>query len=133
MRLVRFNLVGVLGMAVQLGLLSVLTQVMNSISATVLAVAAAVVHNFAWHWFWTWPDARHRERTMTGHFVRFALANGLVSLAGNSVAMLVLVGSGALRPVPANLVAIGMCGLLNYWASGRLVFASGKPSLDRPK
>jgi putative flippase GtrA len=120
-------------MAVQLGLLAVLTRLIDPITSTALAVAAAVVHNFAWHWFWTWSDARHRDRTMAGHFARFALANGLVSLAGNIAIMLVLAGSGALPPVPANLVAIGVCGLLNFWASDRLVFASGNASLDRLK
>jgi hypothetical protein len=35
------------------------------------------------------------------------------------------------RPLLASLVAIGACGLLNFWTSDRLVFGAGKASLDR--
>ena len=125
MRFVRFNVVSALGMAVQLGVLSALVQIMNPVMGSALAVTAAVIHNFAWHWYWTWSDSRHGNRTMAGRFVRFALANGVVSLAGNMTVMLVLVD-----PLPANLVAIGICGLLNFWTSDRLVFGAGTVSLE---
>jgi putative flippase GtrA len=125
MRFVRFNLVGALGMAVQLGLVALLTRVMSPTAATLCAVAAAVTHNFVWHWLWTWSDVQHGDRTMAGHFVRFALANGVVSLAGNAAVMWLLADRGTLPPIPANLIAIAVCGLLNFRASDRIVFRSG--------
>lgn len=126
MRFIRFMLVSALGVAVQLGVLAALVHVMDAVAGTAVAVAAAVIHNFAWHWHWTWPDSRHGPRSLVDHFVRFALANGVVSLAGNIVLMLMLVGSNRLHPLPASLVAIGVCGLFNFWTSDRLVFAQGK-------
>ena len=131
MRFLRFNLVSGLGAVVQLGVLSVLVHVMDYVAASVLGVTVAVIHNFVWHWHWTWLDSRHGHRTMAGHFTRFALANGLISLAGNTVVMLSLVGGHLLHPLPANLVAIGVCGLLNFWTSDTLVFGAGRQSLDR--
>ena len=131
MRFLRFNLVSALGVVVQLGVLSALVHVMDYLVGAVLAVIVAVIHNFAWHWHWTWRDSRHGNRTMAGHFVRFALANGFISLAGNAVVMLALVGSHLLHPLPANVVAIGVCGLLNFWTSDKLVFGAGRLSLDR--
>jgi putative flippase GtrA len=64
-------------------------------------------------------------------FARFAASNGLVSLAGNLLLMQLLVGTAGLPILAANLLAIGACGLLNFWLADRLVFAS-RPSQPRP-
>ncbi len=45
--------------------------------------------------------------------------------------MLVLVGGARLRPLPANLVAIAVCGVLNFWTSDRLVFESGEADIGQ--
>src|SRR4030095_8220151 len=61
-RFVRFNLVGALGIGVQLTGLWVLVEVGRApyLVATAAAVSAAIVHNFLWHVWWTWrgPPAR---------------------------------------------------------------------------
>lgn len=97
--------------------------------ATALAVAAAVVHNFAWHRGWTWAD-RAPGRPTAVLFSQFALANGLVSLAGNVAGMWLLVGGAGMPVLPANAVVIAFCGLANYWLADRVVF--GNPGRDRP-
>jgi putative flippase GtrA len=127
MRFLRFTLVNALGVVVQLCVFAALVHVMDAVAATALAVATAVIHNFAWHWHWTWPGSRHGPRPMVDRFLRFALANGVVSLTGNTVLMLMLVGSACLRPLPASLVAIGVCGLFNFWTSNRFVFGTSGP------
>lgn len=119
----RFNGVGIAGIAVQLGTLSLLVDGL-SIGfrlATPIAVATAVAHNFAWHSRWTWGD-RAADVSPLSLFVRFAAGNGLVSLAGNTALMELLVGAAGVPVMPANAVAIAACGLLNYWWADRLVF-----------
>jgi putative flippase GtrA len=54
--------------------------------------------------------------------VRFAAANGLVSLVGNVVLMALLVTALGFTPVAANLLAISACGWVNYLLSDRVVF-----------
>jgi putative flippase GtrA len=49
-------------------------------------------------------------------------ANGLVSIGGNLAAMAVLVGGAHVPVVPANVAAIALCGLANFWLADRLVF-----------
>ena len=127
-RFVRFNLVSALGVAVQLTVLWWLVGVMDDLRATVFAVMAAAIHNFAWHWQWTWADRRHGDGRMWSHLMRFLLGNGVISLVGNTVCMLVLVRGAALRPLAANLVVIGLCGLLNFWVVDRGVFGPSKPT-----
>ena len=120
----RFSVVGAIGIAVQLGALALLRRAdMDYLLSTVLAVEAAVLHNFVWHERYTW-----RERAVesgwesVARLVRFHLTNGAVSLAGNAVAMRWLVGELRLPVIPANLIAIATCWLLNFVLSDRVVF-----------
>jgi putative flippase GtrA len=128
LRFVRFNAVGAAGICVQLAALWLLTGVMHVhyLAATSLAVATAVAHNFLWHRRWTWAERAESQGAIT-QFLRFAAANGVVSLAGNLMVMMALVPGAHLTPVVANGIAIGICGLLNFWLGDAVVF----PRVDR--
>lgn len=120
-RLLRFNSVGALGIAVQLLALWTLvhTFAVPYVIATALAVTTAVVHNFIWHVRWTWAD---RTSSLPVAFGRFALTNGALSLAGNVIVMVALVGGLGMDETGANAAAITVCGLGNFWLSDRIVF-----------
>ena len=122
-----FNVVGFVGIGVQLAVLAALVHVCgwNYLVATAAAVEAAVLHNFAWHQRWTWKDRRPASAHETlGRLFRFHALNGAVSLVGNVTITAVLVRSIHLEPVVANALAIAACSLLNFTASDRLVFRS---------
>jgi len=123
-RFVRFNLVGALGIGVQLGVLRfLLTSVRTPIVvATLAAVFAAIVHNFVWHLQWTWRDRSIRRSGMITAFTRFVVANGAVSLVGNVVIMAILATGMGLPPLVANVIAIGVCGVVNFWMGDAFVF-----------
>jgi archaetidylinositol phosphate synthase len=118
----RFNLVGVAGFALQLGMLWILARVfgIHYLLATALAVEIAVLHNFAWHEAWTWPnlDTRGRWRRL----LRFNLANGFVSIASNVLLTLTLMRTG-LPLLAANAIAVIMMALLNFALAESWVFA----------
>jgi len=120
-RFLRFNAVGALGVAVQLGSLWLLTGVagVHYLIATPLSVALAVVHNFIWHTLWTWKD---RDVDLTQACVRFVLANGLLSIVSNLGVTAALVAGAHAHPVVANVVAIATSGLLNFWLGDAVVF-----------
>jgi putative flippase GtrA len=123
-RFVRFNAVGALGIVVQVAAIGVLTAWagMGYVGATTIAVMTAVVHNFIWHLRWTWRDRLVTAPGTAAAFLRFAMANGAVSLTGNLVVMTGLVAGAGLHPVPANLIAIATCGAANFWLGNRVVF-----------
>jgi putative flippase GtrA len=129
-RVLRFSAVSALGVAVQLATLEVLIRAagVGVLAATAAAVGAAVVHNFAWHRSWTWSD--RPASSFAGRFAAFACSNGAVSLAGNLLVMAVLAGAAGVDPLPANLVAVGACGLVNFWIGDRLVFQASVPDPD---
>jgi putative flippase GtrA len=90
--------------------------------ATALAVEITILHNFAWHERWTWKDRPAGGQVRRGRLWRFHALNGSVSLAGNLLLMGGLVGTLGLSPIPANLVAVLACAMLNFVASDRVVF-----------
>lgn len=124
----RFNAVGLLGFAVQLGVLALLVRSgAHYLVATAIAVEAAILHNFAWHERWTWADRPRRERARLTRLARFHAVNGGVSLAGNLILMPVLVRVAGLPVVAANVVAVLACAAVNFCGADWLVF-SGTPA-----
>ena len=124
----KFNAVGIIGVGVQLAALAILRTGIgvDYLVATFLAVEAAVLHNFIWHERWTWVErTRQKAGGVIGRLFRFHLANGLISIAGNLVLMWLLVSRLHLHYFIANLIAIGTCSIVNFFASDRLVFRSG--------
>jgi putative flippase GtrA len=124
-RWVKFNLVGGIGIGVQLGALWVVIHVLlcNYLIATVLAVETAVLHNFLWHQRFTWADRRQSNwRESVLGVLRFNLTNGLVSILGNLVLMRALVGGLHLRILMANVLSIAGCSAANFFLSEMYVF-----------
>ena len=124
----KFNAVGIIGVGVQLAALAILRTGLgvDYLVATFLAVEAAVLHNFIWHERWTWVErTRQKAGGVIGRLFRFHLANGLISIAGNLVLMWLFVSRLHLHYFLANLIAIGTCSIVNFFASDRLVFRSG--------
>ncbi len=124
LRLLKFSLVGAMGIAVQLGALAALTAIkMNYLLATALAVEAAVIHNFLWHQRFTWADrARSGMRDSLPALFRFHLSNALISVVGNLLLMKLLVGGFSLPVLRANIATIAVCFVANFLASDHWVF-----------
>lgn len=124
LRLLKFSIVGALGIAVQLGTLSILIRFsVGYIVATALAVECAVIHNFLWHRRFTWQDrAQPGAKHAFAALLRFQLSNGMISLAGNLLLMRILVGGAQLPVVPSNIATIAICFAANFFASDRWVF-----------
>jgi putative flippase GtrA len=120
----KFNAVGIIGIGVQLITLTIFRSGLgiHYLYATFLAVEAAVLHNFVWHELWTWADRKLDGRGVFLRLLKFNMANGLISIAGNFALMWLLVGQMHVHYLPANIMAIGACSLINFFASDRLVF-----------
>lgn len=124
-RWIKFHMVGLVGMGVQLTVLPLLKSGFgfDYLPATVLAVETAVLHNFAWHEKFTWRDrASVHYREVVKRLLRFNLTTGMVSIIGNVVIMRFLVGQEHFPYMMANVVAIGCCSILNFLCSEVIVF-----------
>ena len=120
-----FNGIGMVGLAVQLGMLALLVHVFDwhYLIATAVAVETAVLHNFIWHQHVTWRERRDvGPDTVLVRLGRFHLLNGVISLVGNIALMALLTGGLKMDPLPANVLSVLACSVVNFLASEVLVF-----------
>jgi putative flippase GtrA len=125
-RWVKFNLVGAMGMAVQLAGLALFSHCMagHYLYASAAAIELALLHNFIWHLHYTWRDRRDGA-TRLRQIVRFHLSNGLVSMLGNLALMRLLVSETRLPLLASNVIAILCCSLANFWLGNSWAFVRG--------
>jgi len=120
----KFNLVGMVGMGVQLGSLALLNRLApgHYLIATSAAIELTLLHNFVWHLHYTWRDRRDRS-SLTTRLVRFHLSSGLVSMVGNLALMRILVQEAHLPLLAANSAAIVCCSVVNFSLGDHWAFA----------
>lgn len=129
----KFNLVGLLGAALQLLLLELLMKQFHlpGVAAMPIAVEIAVCHNFFWHERFTWRDREEggvwRRAVRLG---RFHLSNGLVSIAGNTALTYWLVDQLRLPTLPSAVAALALCAPVNFLLADRWVYA---PAASAPR
>jgi len=119
----KFNLVGAVGMALQLTALAVLNRCVpgHYLCASAAAVELTLLHNFVWHLHYTWRDRRD-DSAMAAQLLRFHLSNGMVSLAGNLVLMRLLVHEVHIPILAANIIAILCCSTVNFYLGDSWAF-----------
>lgn len=124
LRWFKFNLVGAMGMAVQLAALALFNRWSDGhyLIATAAAIELTLLHNFAWHLRYTWRD--RRDSSTLSQLARFHLSNGMVSMFGNLALMRLLVEGAHLSVIPANAIAILTCSIVNFCLGNIWVFAA---------
>ena len=124
-RYLKFNLVGVMGAALQLAVLALLNRLKPTHVAlnTAIAVELAVLHNFAWHVRFTWRD--RQAGPLGAQLARFHLSNGLISIAGNLLLVKWLV-HGHVPVLLADFMAILCCSIFNFCLSDNWIFTGPK-------
>jgi putative flippase GtrA len=118
----RFNLVGLMGFALQTTTLWALVRwagVGAGVGITV-AVLAAVSHNFVWHECVTWPNLPPSQRVK--RWLYFHLSTGAVSVLTNLGVTLIVMNATGLPVLPANVVAVAIASTANFWINDRLIF-----------
>jgi putative flippase GtrA len=125
----KFNLVGAIGMLLQLATLALLDHWApgHYLYSSAAAVELTLLHNFVWHRHCTWRDLRE-DSPLPAQLLRFHLSNGLVSLAGNYILMRILVHGVHLPLLAANAIAILCCSIVNFCLANNWVFTvTGRP------
>ena len=119
----RFNLVGILGIIVQLTTLAILNRALphHYLLTSTIAVEITLLHNFLWHVHYTWPETLRLNALAA--LLRFHLSNGLISLFGNLVLMRLFIHALHAPILIANALAIACCGLANFLLAHFWAFA----------
>ena len=120
----KFNLVGAMGMVVQLAALALFNRLTAGryLLASAAALELTLLHNFAWHLHYTWRDRRDRSALLV-RLGRFHLSNGLVSMLGNLALMRILVHEARIPLLASNSIAILCCSVVNFCLGNNWAFA----------
>jgi putative flippase GtrA len=131
LRWYKFNIVGAMGMVVQLTALGISDRLWpgHYLLESAVAVELALLHNFVWHFNYTWRDRRD-DSELFRQLLRFHFSNGLISMVGNLALMNFLVHQAHLPVLASNVVAILCCSLLNF-GLGELWTFRGGPEIVR--
>jgi putative flippase GtrA len=131
-RFARYNLVGFMGVALKFGVLVVLMEFTHAgyVIGTVVAVEAALVHNYCWHVRWTWRDrcAGQALRMAAWRLLQFQFGTGGVALAANLLVMRVMVEQFGLHYGAAGVAATVCAGIANFLLANCLIFAAARRS-----
>ncbi len=120
----KFNLVGAMGVVLQLGALAVFNRwaAGHYLFASAAAIELTLLHNFVWHLHYTWPDRRDNS-VLLAQLLRFHLSNGLVSMLGNLALMRILVDEAHMPLLASNCIAILCCSVVNFILGNNWAFA----------
>ena len=130
----KFNVVGAMGMVLQLAALALIDRWTGGhyLYATAAAVELTLMHNFVWHLHYTWHDRRKYGSALLPQFVRFHLSNGLVSMLGNLALMPILVQKARIPILGSNSIAILFCSVINFCLGNNWAFAIKAKATSRP-
>lgn len=124
--LIRFSLVGLSGVGVNMVVYMYLTGLsVHYLAAAVVSFAAAVTNNFIWNMVWTFKG-RARDKSIKRKYLSF-FAISTVSLGINLLALKLLVEYVSLAVVTAQLAAIMIVSGLNFCLNYLITFGE-KPN-----
>jgi dolichol-phosphate mannosyltransferase len=133
-RLLRFAVVGLSGLVVDMGLLYLLSDPRQLgwglTRSKLLAAEIAIVNNFVWNDLWTFRDLARAQPGLRQAVRRFAKFNAICSmgLAFNVLLLNLMYGGLHLDRYVANAVAIGLVTLWNFWLNLKLSWRASSPS-----
>jgi dolichol-phosphate mannosyltransferase len=125
-RFVRFCLVGFSGVFVDMGFFYFLhdpsTLHLGLTRSKVMAAELAIVNNFLWNDAWTFRDMAKDQKGASAKFKRFLKFNVICTLgvALNVVLLNFEVNVLKINPYVANLAAIAIVTVWNFWLNTRL-------------
>ena len=122
----KYSLVGVSGVFVNLGLYLFLTRYyeISQVVAPLIAIESALISNFILNNFWTFGKRVTQSRIRV-KFIKFHLVSGLSALINYSVFLTLFLVFG-LFDILANLIGIGLAAIVNYLINSNWTWKNNK-------
>ena len=122
----KYSLVGVSGVFVNLGLYLFLTRYyeISEVLAPLIAIESALISNFILNNFWTFGK-RITQRRIRVKFVKFHLVSGFSALINYSAFLTLFLVFG-LYDILANLIGIGLAAIVNYLINSNWTWKDNK-------
>lgn len=123
---IKYSLVGVSGVFVNLGLYLFLTRYyeISELVAPLIAIESALISNFILNNFWTFGKRITQSRIRV-KFVKFHLVSGFSALINYSAFLTLFLVFG-LYDILANLIGIGLAAIVNYLINSNWTWQGNK-------
>ena len=123
---IKYSLVGVSGVFVNLGLYLFLTRYyeISELVAPLIAIESALISNFILNNFWTFGNRITQSRIRV-KFVKFHLVSGFSALINYSAFLTLFLVFG-LYDILANLIGIGLAAIVNYLINSNWTWKGNK-------
>ena len=126
-RLLKFGVVGVTGIAVNMGALYLLTDFgkIPYFIASLIAIELSILSNFSINLGWTWKD-RSEAGTVWSKLLRYHIGVGITALLGNYLILIAMTEWLGVYYLVSNLVGIGVGTLASYIVNDLWTFRNRK-------
>jgi len=117
MRIIKFGIVGGLGVLINVGLLHVFTVYLRCDYkiGSILAIECALINNFIWNFFWTWNDRKSSSSNgIFFMFLRFHVSSGFTALIVNWGLLVLLTETVHMHYQISNLIGITFGAFINF-------------------
>ncbi len=114
-RILKFGVVGVSGIGVNMGSLYLLTEFAHIpyFIGSLIAIELSIMSNFWLNHVWTWKD-RSESGPVWGKIVRYHVGAGLTAILGNYLILITLTEFFGINYLISNLIGIGVGTLGNF-------------------
>ena len=113
-RLLKFAVVGIIGVCVNMGMLYLLTekfQILYIISS-IIAIEISIISNFFLNDLWTWKD--RVKKTFIERFTQYHISVGLTAILANWLILLILTEIFNIYYLISNLIGIAVGTFSNF-------------------
>ena len=127
-RFIRFGLVGMSGVLVNMGMLWFLKAICGFplLVASAIAIALSILNNFIWNDLWTWKDRRRPGcKPAFIRFVKFCLVSSLATYVVNFAILWSLTHFLFMNYLVANMIGIAAGSLVNFFLNHFWTFNTG--------
>jgi len=124
-RIVKFGIVGVSGIGVNMGFLYLLTEYVGIpyFVGSLVAIEISIISNFWLNHLWTWRD-RSESGTLWSKVVRYHIGAGLTAVLGNYVILVSLTEFFHVNYLLSNLAGIAVGTVANFIVNDLWTFRS---------
>lgn len=121
LKIVKFGIVGIMGMAIDFGLTWLFKEKfkVNKYAANSIGFSVAVINNFVLNYLWTFNSAGTQGASL--YFIKF-VAFALIGLGLNNLLIYLLTEKLSLQFYVSKLIAIGCVFLWNFSANNYFNF-----------
>ncbi|UCF65392.1 MAG: GtrA family protein [bacterium] len=114
LRILKFGLVGMTGVGVNMGMLYILTEYLHIIYiiSSLIAIEISILSNFFLNDLWTWGD--RVKKSFWERFIQYHISVGLTAILANWLILLLLTEFFGIYYLISNLIGIAVGTLSNY-------------------